>query len=426
MLWIYVVLAFVGGVVVSGVYFYVREQREALTLERLRSVAERCEQVEQQLNASAQRVHELEVEKACLVTQIGDMAKETVAMREEQERRWEGDRKALRDEFQILASKVLEEKSTIFSKENKERLDALLLPLSENLKQFRERIDVVHKDNTEARSSLATELKSLKELNKQMGEEALNLTRALKGDSKMQGNWGEMILEHMLESVGLRRGEEYFVQETVVGDDNARLRPDIVVRFPDKRNVIVDSKVSLTAYAKYMESVEESLRDGYAKEHLESVKRHIVELSEKDYAKYDSQSLDYVIMFVPNDASYMLAMQYDTTLWNYALKKKVLLTSPTNLLSVLYMIGNLWQRFRQDQNALQIVSAANALYEKMATFVESYVKLGAQLQTVQRTYTEAEKQLKDGRGNLVTQFERMRTLGLSPKKQLPENMISEE
>lgn len=437
MIALYVFVGILLGGIVVGVLYYVQLQKKNIELTALQKDFDLQAENLQVLQIANVKSQQLELENVRLQTQLEELQEraekelrlkdETFeTIRKEQEKNWEEQKNALKTEFQNIANRILEDKSKSFADFNKERLDSILTPLTENLKTFKERIEVVHKDNTEARSSLNTELKHLKELNRQMSEEALNLTRALKGDSKTQGDWGEMILERMLESVGLKRDVEYFVQKNLVGDDNVRLRTDIIVRFPDKRDVIIDSKVSLTAYTNYMSETDELLKINHLKEHLRSVRKHIDELSEKDYSKHDSYSLDYVMMFIPNEASYMLALQHDTDVWNYALSKKVFLTSPTNLLGMLYMVGNLWQRFRQEQNAQRIVEAGNALYEKMVTFSENFIKIGAQLQTVQKTYNDAQKQLKEGNGNLITRFEKMKELGLSPKKTLPENMLSEE
>lgn len=433
----YIILGVLLGGIIVGVLFFVRLQKKNMQLLTLQKEFELQQVNLQKLQSAAEKLQNMELENMRLQTQLKEQQERSEnelrlkeesfdTIRKEQEKNWEEQKNALKTEFQNIANRILEDKSKSFAELNKERLDSILTPLNENLKIFKERIEVVHKDNTEARSSLNTELKHLKELNRQMSEDALNLTRALKGDSKTQGDWGEMILERMLESVGLKRDVEYFVQKNLVGDDNARLRTDIIVRFPDKRDVIIDSKVSLTAYSNYMAETDETLKMNYLKEHLKSVRKHIDELSEKDYSKHDPYSLDYVMMFIPNEASYMLALQHDNDVWNYALSKKVFLTSSTNLLGMLYMVGNLWQRFRQEQNAQRIVEAGNALYEKMVTFSENFIKIGAQLQTVQKTYTDAQKQLKEGNGNLLTRFEKMKELGLAPKKTLPENMLSEE
>ncbi len=433
----YIILGVLLGGIIVGVLFFVRLQKKNMQLLTLQKEFDLQQVNLQKLQSAAEKLQNMELENMRLQTQLKEQQERSEnelrlkeesfdTIRKEQEKNWEEQKNALKTEFQNIANRILEDKSKSFAELNKERLDSILTPLNENLKIFKERIEVVHKDNTEARSSLNTELKHLKELNRQMSEDALNLTRALKGDSKTQGDWGEMILERMLESVGLKRDVEYFVQKNLVGDDNARLRTDIIVRFPDKRDVIIDSKVSLTAYSNYMAETDETLKMNYLKEHLKSVRKHIDELSEKDYSKHDPYSLDYVMMFIPNEASYMLALQHDNDVWNYALSKKVFLTSSTNLLGMLYMVGNLWQRFRQEQNAQRIVEAGNALYEKMVTFSENFIKIGAQLQTVQKTYTDAQKQLKEGNGNLLTRFEKMKELGLAPKKTLPENMLSEE
>ncbi|MBQ7388812.1 MAG: DNA recombination protein RmuC [Paludibacteraceae bacterium] len=433
----YIILGVLLGGIIVGVLFFVRLQKKNMQLLTLQKEFDLQQVNLQKLQSAAEKLQNMELENMRLQTQLKEQQERSEnelrlkeesfdTIRKEQEKNWEEQKNALKTEFQNIANRILEDKSKSFAELNKERLNSILTPLNENLKIFKERIEVVHKDNTEARSSLNTELKHLKELNRQMSEDALNLTRALKGDSKTQGDWGEMILERMLESVGLKRDVEYFVQKNLVGDDNARLRTDIIVRFPDKRDVIIDSKVSLTAYSNYMTETDETLKMNYLKEHLKSVRKHIDELSEKDYSKHDPYSLDYVMMFIPNEASYMLALQHDSDVWNYALSKKVFLTSSTNLLGMLYMVGNLWQRFRQEQNAQRIVEAGNALYEKMVTFSENFIKIGAQLQTVQKTYTDAQKQLKEGNGNLLTRFEKMKELGLAPKKTLPENMLSEE
>lgn len=433
----YIILGVLLGGIIVGVLFFVRLQKKNMQLLTLQKEFDLQQVNLQKLQSAAEKLQNMELENMRLQTQLKEQQERSEnelrlkeesfdTIRKEQEKNWEEQKNALKTEFQNIANRILEDKSKSFAELNKERLDSILTPLNENLKIFKERIEVVHKDNTEARSSLNTELKHLKELNRQMSEDALNLTRALKGDSKTQGDWGEMILERMLESVGLKRDVEYFVQKNLVGDDNARLRTDIIVRFPDKRDVIIDSKVSLTAYSNYMAETDETLKMNYLKEHLKSVRKHIDELSEKDYSKHDPYSLDYVMMFIPNEASYMLALQHDNDVWNYALSKKVFLTSSTNLLGMLYMVGNLWQRFRQEQNAQRIVEAGNALYEKMVTFSENFIKIGAQLQTVQKTYTDAQKQLKEGNGNLLTRFEKMKELGLAPKKTLPENMLSDE
>ena len=433
----YIILGVLLGGIIVGMLFFVRLQKKNMQLQTLQKEFDLQQVNLQKLQSAAEKLQNMELENMRLQTQLKEQQERSEnelrlkeesfdTIRKEQEKNWEEQKNALKTEFQNIANRILEDKSKSFAELNKERLDSILTPLNENLKIFKERIEVVHKDNTEARSSLNTELKHLKELNRQMSEDALNLTRALKGDSKTQGDWGEMILERMLESVGLKRDVEYFVQKNLVGDDNAHLRTDIIVRFPDKRDVIIDSKVSLTAYSNYMAETDETLKMNYLKEHLKSVRKHIDELSEKDYSKHDPYSLDYVMMFIPNEASYMLALQHDNDVWNYALSKKVFLTSSTNLLGMLYMVGNLWQRFRQEQNAQRIVEAGNALYEKMVTFSENFIKIGAQLQTVQKTYTDAQKQLKEGNGNLLTRFEKMKELGLAPKKTLPENMLSEE
>lgn len=327
---------------------------------------------------------------------------------------------AMKEEFQNIANKLFEEKSKSFSEMNSEKLGAILNPLSLNLKEFKDRINAVHQDNTAAQASLATELKHLKELNNQMSQEALNLTKALKGDSKMQGDWGEMILENILESSGLRKDQEYFIQKNEKTDVGSNVRFDVIIRYPNGRDVIIDSKTSLTAYADYMASETDVERTANLRKHLLSVKNHIDELAKKDYSRIYERTLDFVMMFIPNEPAYTLAIQADPNLWNQAYNQKIVIITPTNLIAALRLTFDLWQRERQAQNVQEIVRQGSDLYDKFVSFAENFAKVGAQLNTVQNSYNESYKQLKEGNGNLIGRVERLKKLGLTPKKQLPE------
>lgn len=330
-----------------------------------------------------------------------------------------------RIEFKNLANEILEEKSKKFTEQNRSNLDQLLKPLGEKIRDFEKKIGDAYDKEAQQRFSLKEEVKRLAELNKKIAEDAENLTRALKGDSKSQGNWGEMILESILERSGLVKDREYIVQPSFQGDDGRRMQPDVVVTYPGNRSVIIDAKVSLTAYERLVDAPGPELREKYLKEHLNSIRNHITELSNKNYLDiYQVQSLDFIMMFLPVEPAYLVAIKEDPEIWNYAYDRRILLISPTNLLAALKMIASLWRQEHQNKNALEIARQSGDLLDKFYALLSDLNDLGNRLKLTQKSYDDAINKLSEGKGNLIRRAQRIEELGAKTKKKLPDNYES--
>lgn len=335
-------------------------------------------------------------------------------------------------QFKILAGEILEDKSKRFTEENQKNIKLILDPLGIDLKAFKQKVEETYEKENKQRFSLEEKIKDLVNLNKQISEEANNLTRALKGQRKTQGDWGEMILENILQQSGLTEGREYLKQaflrddagNTLFNDENQKMQPDFVIMYPDKRQIIIDSKVSLSAYERYNSSEDDLEQKKELELHLTAITKHIDELYRRNYQNF-SKSLDFVMMFIPVEPAYMLAMQKDNDLWNYAYRKKVLLISPTNLIAAVKLVAELWKKDEQNKNAIAIAERGAALYDKFVGFVENLESIGESIGKSQRSYDEAMKQLKDGSGNLIGQVEKLRRLGVQGKKSLPGTLLSD-
>ena len=330
-----------------------------------------------------------------------------------------------RIEFKNLANEIFEEKSKKFTEQNRSNLDQLLKPLGEKIRDFEKKVGDAYDKEAQQRFSLKEEVKRLAELNKKIAEDAENLTRALKGDSKSQGNWGEMILESILERSGLAKDREYIVQPSFQGDDGRRMQPDVVVSYPGNRSVIIDAKVSLTAYERLVDAGSSELREKYLKEHLISIRNHVTELSNKNYLDiYQVQSLDFIMMFLPVEPAYMVAIKEDPEIWNYAYDRRILLISPTNLLAALKMIASLWRQEHQNKNALEIARQSGDLLDKFYALLSDLNDLGSRLKLTQKSYDDAINKLSEGKGNLIRRAQRIEELGAKTKKNLPDNFES--
>ncbi len=327
-------------------------------------------------------------------------------------------------EFKNLANEILEEKSKRFTEQNKINLNDILKPLSEKIKDFEKKVEEVYDKESQQRYSLKEEVKRLAELNQQVSKEANNLTKALKGESKSQGIWGEIILESILEKSGLVKDREYLIQESFKNDNEKRQQPDVILNYPGNRSIVIDSKVSLTAYERYVSAEDDSHRESALKEHLLSVRKHIQELSSKNYQDmYQLNSLDFVMMFLPVEPAYMLAIQADSEIWQYAYDRRILLISPTNLIAALKLVVSLWQQEYQNKNALEIARRSGELYDKFVGLMEDLVDVGHKLKQTQKSYEASMNKLSLGRGSLVKRAQDLKELGIKTKKDIPQNVL---
>ena len=415
----------VGALVVAGLVHRPAARRWAETERGLRAEAETRSAELIALNRDAA---ESSAQRQALEKELAELKAE----RERERARRADEIAALEQQqrlaFKNLANEILDEKSRQFKQSNRESLESLLNPFREQIEGFRKRVDEVYKGEIEQHSLLKNEICRLSEANLRISEEADNLTRALKGNSKVQGDWGEMLLETILDSSHLTKGIHYETQHNLKDEQGNNLRPDVILKLPEGKRIVIDSKVSLTAYVAYTESATPEEASRAVKDHLRSVRAHVDELSGKCYQtlldRTRSESPDFVIMFVPSEPAFLLAMQQDASLWGYAYNKKVIVSSPTNLFALLKIVDDLWKRDMQSRNARKIADEGGKLYDKFMGFTETLVDLGKSISASSERYERAIKQLKTGRGNLIRRTEQLRELGVKATKSLP-NQLSD-
>lgn len=355
-----------------------------------------------------------------LQQQLDKQLSEAQAAQEQHKRELAEMQQRLTTEFENIANRVLQQRQEDFSQQSRKQIGDMLLPLSERIKDFREQVSNAFNQETREKASLQAELKQLIELNQTLSKDATNLTQALKGDVKKQGNWGEFILEKVLEASGLRKGMEYEREVVVHGVEGDVLRPDVIIRMPDNKHIIVDSKVSLVAYEQLQHAETDEQYKSLLKAHTESLKQHVKELYDKQYQRATGLNTpDFVLMFVPIEASYSVAIQADSTLYDYALERKIVIVSPTTLLATLHTISYVWKQENQSRNAQEIARLAGAMYDKLCGMTEDFQKVQKSLDSAQKAYNETFKKLSEGNGNVLRTADRIRELGAKASKSLP-------
>lgn len=336
-------------------------------------------------------------------------------------------KEALTNQFKNLANEILEDKSRKFTEQNAQQLDILLKPLQTKLTEFKEQVSNSYDQESRERFALKNEIERLANLNLKMSDEARSLTNALKGDSKIQGNWGELVLESILESSGLRKGEEYLVQDSHTQADGGRLQPDVIVKLPEGRHLVIDSKVSITAYARHTEAGDDAIAKQELLAHIQSIRQHIQGLSAKNYSGIaDLSTVDFVLMFIPIEPAFLSALKASPNLYQEALAKNIVLVCPSTLMATLRTVAHLWRQDQQNKNAMEISRQCANLYDKFVGFVEDLEQIGKRLDQAQSSYHDAFNKLKSGKGNLIKAAERVKELGVKPNKVIASNLLNHE
>lgn len=425
---ILIIVALVIGFIISKIMLQGKAQAiQAVADEKEKSFLQKIAQIEQEIAKKEVQINQIRTEKEAIDKQltIKEVDFENLWERnKEQKEEINKIQEKFTKEFENLANKILEEKSIKFTEQNKENLKNILTPLNEKIQLFERKVEDSQKENIGLHAALKEQLFNLQNQNLKITKEAENLTKALKGDSKMQGNWGELVLEKVLEKSGLEKDREYFVQQSFITDENTRVQPDIVINLPDGKKMIVDSKVSLTAFEKFINEEDDVLKTNHLKEHLNSIKRHIDQLSDKNYFEvFRDESPNFVLLFIPMEPAFAVAINEDNSLYSKALERNIVIVTPSTLLATLRTISSMWSNQKQQENALEIAKQAGALYDKFEGFVQDLIKIGKKMDEAKAEYGSAMNKLIDGNGNIIVSIEKLKKMGAKAKKSLPESVL---
>ena len=395
-------------------------------LEREQQLRNNLTEMQKRLALGVEETSELRSQKERLGIQISRYEAEMENLQQknsEQKGEVEKLQEKFTKEFENLANRILDVKSEKFTKQNKENIENILNPLKEKIKTFEDKVEKSQKENISIHSSLKEQLLNLQSQNLKITQEAENLTKALKGDSKMQGNWGELVLERVLEKSGLEKDREYSVQQSFTREDGSRVLPDVIINLPDGKKMVVDSKVSLTAYERYI-NVEEEFKEKFLKEHISSIKTHVDQLSSKKYEDlYEMESPDFVLMFVPIEPAFAIAINTDNAIYSKAFEQNIVIVTPSTLLATLRTIDSMWNNEKQQRNAIEIARQAGALYDKFEGFITDLTKVGKKMDEAKVEYKGAMNKLVEGRGNIITSIEKLKKMGAKAKKSLPDKYL---
>jgi DNA recombination protein RmuC len=430
MIVVYIILGAIAGGFISWLIakqnvqkkLHEKESEIRLLIDRESRLASRGNELEAEVASERLKAEEAGVKLAGMEADFRNMNEKLLTQKTEiaemQQR--------LTSEFKVLANEILKQHATEFTQSNQKNIGEILNPLKEKIKDFEEKVQKAYEQEGRDKSSLKTEILHLLELNKRLSEDAENLTKALKGDVKKQGNWGEMVLERVLERSGLVKGENYLREYTAINRHGESIRPDVVIKLPDNKHIIVDAKVSLVAYEGYVNADDQGMKDKFLRQHIDALRSQIKILSEKDYQGSEMfDTPDFVLLFMPMESAFSLALQNDPELFGYAWDRKIVIVSPTTLLATLMTISAIWKQEKQTQNALEIARQGGALYDKFVAFIADLEKMGTQMKQLESTYSEARNKLSEGRGNLVVRAESLRKLGAKISKVIPGNYLSE-
>ena len=422
------IIALAIGIFLGKMLFTAQSKSEKSDLEeRINGYLNQIEQLKFQINQIVSEKETVQKEKESLAIHLAKKENDfdnLLERNKEQKQEVEQLQEKFTKEFENLANKILEEKTVKFTEQNKENLKNILSPLQDRIQLFEKKVEDTHKESIDYHAALRQQILGLREMNEQMSKETINLTKALKGDSKMQGNWGELVLERVLEKSGLEKDREYFVQQSHTTEEGTRVFPDVIINLPDGKKMIIDSKVTLTAYERYINEEDDSLKNQHLKEHVVSINRHVEQLGNKNYQDlYQMESPDFVLLFIPIESAFAVALNEDTTLYNKAFEKNIVIVTPSTLLATLRTIDSMWTNQKQQENAIEIARQAGALYDKFEGFVGDLIKIGKKMDEAKVEYGAAMNKLTEGKGNLITSVEKLKKMGAKAKKSLPESVL---